>query len=110
MRQRVRNENICSMQGRASQHPRDEAIRAAHHDAAVLAGILENEYQATYRGPERLEYVRVLSEIVSGLDGSLETGPTEDPFRRWIIRGSRTHSRVCASLRRANGLGKALKP
>jgi len=77
LRQRVRNENICSMQGRASQHPRDEAIRAAHHDAAVLAGILENEYQATYRGPERLEYVRVLSEIVSGLDGSLETGPTD---------------------------------
>ena len=41
-------------------------------DAAVLAGFIEGEFQATYRGPERVEYVRVLSEIVAGLGGSLE--------------------------------------
>jgi hypothetical protein len=45
------------------------------HDAGVLAGILEDEFHATYRGPERSEYVRVLTEIVSGLGGSLEAGP-----------------------------------
>jgi hypothetical protein len=27
-----------------------------------------------YRGPERSEYVRVLTEIVAGLGGSLEAG------------------------------------
>ena len=43
-------------------------------DAAVLAGILEGEFQATYRGPEQSEYVRVLTEIVTDLGGSLEAG------------------------------------
>ena len=74
MRPRVRNENICSMQGRASQNPRDEAIRAAHHDAAVLAGILTDEFRATYRGPEWAEYLRVLASIVADLGGALDTG------------------------------------
>jgi hypothetical protein len=59
---------------RGAHHPRDEAIRAAMRDAAVLAGILEGEFQATYRGPERSEYVRILTEIVAGLGGSLEAG------------------------------------
>jgi hypothetical protein len=59
----------------SAHHPKDEAIRAAHRDAAVLAGILEDEFQATYRGPEHLEYVRMLSVIVSGLGGSLEISP-----------------------------------
>jgi len=69
------NENICSMMDRRSHQPRDEAIRAAMRAAGVLAGILEDEFQATYRGPERSEYVRVLTEIVAGLGGSLEAGP-----------------------------------
>jgi hypothetical protein len=69
------NENICSMQDRRPHQPRDEAIRAAMRDAGVLAGILEGEFQATYRGPERSEYVRVLTEIVAGLGGSLEAAP-----------------------------------
>ena len=69
------NENICSMKDRRSHQPRDEAIRAAMRDAGVLAGILEDEFQATYRGPERSEYVRVLTEMVTGLGGSLEAGP-----------------------------------
>jgi len=51
---------------------RDEAIRAAMRDAGILAGILEGEFQATYRGPERSEYVRVLTEIVAGLGGSVD--------------------------------------
>jgi hypothetical protein len=46
-------------------------------DAGVLAGILEGEFQATYRGPERSEYVRVLTDIVAGLGGSLEAGAIE---------------------------------
>lgn len=62
---------------RGSHHPRDEAIRAAMRDAAVLAGILEDEFQATYRGSERSEYVRVLTEIVAGLGGSLEARATD---------------------------------
>jgi hypothetical protein len=62
------------MRDRSAHHPRDEAIRAAQHDAAVLAGILEDEFQASYRGPERSEYVRVLAVIVAGLGGSLESG------------------------------------
>ena len=62
---------------RGAHHPRDEAIRAAMRDAAVLAGVLEGEFQATYRGPERSEYVRVLTEIVAGLGGSLEAGAVD---------------------------------
>jgi hypothetical protein len=78
----------------SAHNPRDEAIRAAHNDAAVLAGILEDEFQATYRGPERSEYVRMLSVIVAGLGGSLEISPsgTQAVFddRRIAIRfGSR---------------------
>jgi hypothetical protein len=65
-----------SMSDNSTHHARDEAIRAAHHDAAVLAGILEDEFQATYRGPERSEYVRVLAVIVAGLGGSLEISPS----------------------------------
>ena len=94
MRGEPRNENICSMSDYSAHNPRDEAIRAAHNDAAVLAGILEDEFQATYRGPERSEYVRVLSEIVAGLGGSLEISPSgmaaEFHDRRIAIRfGSR---------------------
>jgi hypothetical protein len=62
------------MRYRGSGNPRDEAIRAAMRDAGVLAGILEGEFQATYRGPERSEYVRVLTEIVTGLGGSVDAG------------------------------------
>ena len=60
-----------------SINQRDEAIRAAMRDAGVLARILEGEFQATYRGPERSEYVRVLTEIVDALGGSLAAGPID---------------------------------
>jgi hypothetical protein len=72
--------NICSMPpvaDRPSQHPRDVAVRAALRDAALLASFVENRLQASYRGPERAEYVRVLTGFVSDLGGSIEEGPSE---------------------------------
>lgn len=48
---------------------------AALRDAAVLAGIMADEFHATYEGPERSEYVRVLSANVADLGGYLEVGP-----------------------------------
>jgi hypothetical protein len=33
------------MRDRSANDPRDEAIRAAQHDAAVLAAILEDEFR-----------------------------------------------------------------
>jgi hypothetical protein len=68
------NENICSIRDRPSASPRDEAIRAALRDVAVLAGIRDDEFRATYEGPERSEYVRVLAAYIADLGGSLETG------------------------------------
>jgi hypothetical protein len=62
---------------RPSQHPRDVAVRAALRDAALLASFVENRLQASYRGPERAEYVRVLGGFVADLGGTLEERPTE---------------------------------
>jgi hypothetical protein len=59
-----------------SDRPRDEAIRAALYDAAVLAGLLVDEFHATYAGPERSEYLRILSANLAGLGGSLEIEPS----------------------------------
>jgi hypothetical protein len=56
--------------------PRNDAIKAAMYDSAVLAALLEDEFRATYIGPERSEYLRVLGGIVSGLGGSLESTPS----------------------------------
>jgi hypothetical protein len=64
--------NICSMQNRPSRTPRDEAIRAALRDAAVLAGIVADEFYPTYQGPERAEYLRVLGAHVADLGGALQ--------------------------------------
>jgi len=58
--------------GNRSDRPRDEAIRAALYDSAVLAGLLVDEFHATYTGPERSEYLRILSANLTGLGGSLE--------------------------------------
>jgi hypothetical protein len=55
-----------------SNRPRDEAIRAALYDSAVLAGLLVDEFHASYAGPERSEYLRILSANLTGLGGSLE--------------------------------------
>jgi hypothetical protein len=56
--------------------PGDEAIRAALYDSAVLAGLLVDEFHATYAGPERSEYLRILSANLAGLGGSLEIEPS----------------------------------
>jgi hypothetical protein len=78
------------MQNRPSRDPRDEAIRAALRDAAVLAGIVADEFQATYEGPERAEYLRILGVEVADLGGALErvTGGAAATFadRRIAIR------------------------
>ncbi len=82
--------NICSMQNRPSQNPRDDAIRAALRDGAVLAGIVTGEFQATYQGPERTEYLRVLAGNVTDLGGGLEQSPdgiaVVFPGRRIVVR------------------------
>jgi hypothetical protein len=82
--------NICSMQNQPSRNPRDEAIRAALRDGAVLAAIIAGEFQATYEGPERTEYLRVLASNVTDLGGALEHGPAGIaavfPGRRIAVR------------------------
>jgi hypothetical protein len=62
--------------GNKSDRPRDEAIRAALYDSAVLAGLLVDEFRATSAGPERSEYLRILSTNLIGLGGSLEIEPS----------------------------------
>ena len=62
------------MRNRPSSDPRDEAMRAALRDVAVLAGMPDDEFRATYEGPERSGYVRVLAAYLADLGGSLETG------------------------------------
>jgi len=69
-------ENICSMQDTPSTDPRDEAIRAALRDVAALAAIVAGDFHATYVGPDRAEYLRVLGGYMADLGGRLEDGPT----------------------------------
>ena len=69
-------ENICSMQNTPSADPRDQVIRAALRDVAALAAIVAGEFHATYVGPDRAEYVRVLGDYVADLGGQIELGPT----------------------------------
>ena len=64
------------MQDTPSADPRDEAIRAALRDVAALAAIVAGEFYATYVGPDRAEYLRVLGDYVADLGGRLEDGPT----------------------------------
>ena len=64
------------MQDRPSANPRDQAIRAALWDVAALAAIMAGEFFATYAGPNRGEYIRVLRGYLADLGGRLEDGPT----------------------------------
>jgi hypothetical protein len=75
LHRRSANENICSMANR-SDKPRNEAIQAALYDSAILASMAVDEFEATYLGPERSEYLRVLSVNVAGLGGTLEIEPS----------------------------------
>ena len=63
------------MLNRPSSDPRDQAIRAAQRDIAVLAAIAAGVFHATYAGPERTEYLRVLGTYVAHVGGRLEPGP-----------------------------------
>jgi hypothetical protein len=49
---------------------------AALHDAAAIASIVADEFHASYDGPARAEYLRVLGEWVTNLGGRLEESPS----------------------------------
>ncbi len=68
-------ENIRSTQNRPSGDPRDQAIRAALHDAATLVELANDEFTATYAGPARDAYLRVFAASVAVVGGRLEQGP-----------------------------------
>jgi hypothetical protein len=71
----VGHENICSMQDIPSADPRDQAIRAALRDVAALAAIVAGEFDASYAGPDRAGYLRVLGDYLADLGGQIEDGP-----------------------------------
>jgi hypothetical protein len=60
------------MQNRPSQDPRDIVRRAAMNDAASLAGMLVDEFEATYQGPDRTAYLAALASWVADLGGEVE--------------------------------------
>jgi len=66
-------ENICSMNNSPSQEPRDEALRAALHDAALLAGLVQGVFHASYSGSRRDVYLATLGSYLADLGGSLES-------------------------------------
>ena len=68
-------ENICSMQNTPSADPRDQVIRAALRDVSALAAIVAGEFHATYVGPDRAGYLRVLGDYLADLGGQIEQGP-----------------------------------
>src|SRR2546425_12986386 len=65
-------ENICSMKDTPSQEPRDEALRAALHDAGLLAGLVQGVFHASYSGSRRDVYLAALGPYLADLGGSLE--------------------------------------
>src|SRR5437870_10985217 len=66
-------ENICSMRNRPSQEPRDQALRAALHDAALLAGLVQGVFHASYSGSRRDVYLATLGSYLTDLGGSLDS-------------------------------------
>ena len=60
------------MQDTPSVDPRDQAILAALRDVAALAEIVAGEFHATYLGPDRAGYLRVLGDYLADLGGRLE--------------------------------------
>ncbi len=64
------------MQDIPSADPRDQVIRAALRDVAALAAIVAGEFDATYVGPDRAEYLHVLGDYLADLGGRIEQGPT----------------------------------
>ena len=66
-------ENICSMKDTPSQEPRDQALRAALHDAGLLAGLVQGVFHASYSGSRRDVYLATLGSYLTDLGGSLES-------------------------------------
>jgi len=66
------------MQNKPSSDPRDQAIRAALHDASTICALVVDEVQGTYRGNRRDVYVRTLAAYLADLGGSLEKGDGRD--------------------------------
>ncbi len=67
------------MQNQPSADPRDQAIRAALHDAATLVELANDEFTTTYAGLARSDYLRVFAASVADVGGRLEEDP--DGFR-----------------------------
>ena len=60
------------MENRPSQDPRDVVRRCAMNDAAAIAAMLVDEYEATYQGPDRDAYLAALGSWVADLGGTVE--------------------------------------
>ena len=69
------------MENRPSQDPRDVVARAAMNDAATLVGMLVDEFQATYAGPDRHAYMTALGSWVLDMGGAVEEGPAGPAVR-----------------------------
>ena len=65
------------VENQASEHPRDEAIRAAMRDATTIASVLDHTMTASFRGSLRAEYVRVLKRFA---DAMTIVGGSAPPF------------------------------
>jgi hypothetical protein len=85
------------MQDTPSTDPRDQVIRAVLRDVAALAAIVAGEFDATYVGPDRADYLHVLGDYLADLGGRLEDGPSGPVVavdgRRIVIR----FGRICGS-------------
>jgi hypothetical protein len=66
------------MQNKPSADPRDQAIRAALHDASRICAMVANEIPMSYRGGLRDVYERTLAAYIADLGGSLEEGEGRD--------------------------------
>ena len=61
------------MKNSPSEEPRDQALRAALHDAALLAGLVQGVFHASYSGSRRDVYLATLGSYLTDLCGSLES-------------------------------------
>jgi hypothetical protein len=64
------------MRDTPSTDSRDQVIRAALRDVAALAAMVAGEFETTYVGPDRADYLHVLGDYLADLGGRLEEGPS----------------------------------
>jgi hypothetical protein len=60
------------MKNSPSQEPRDQALRAALHDAALLAGLVQGVFHASYSGSRRDVYLATLGSYLADLGARLD--------------------------------------